>query len=190
VKEHQTFCADTLDDWRGWLERNHATENGVWLVIGKKGAGNPSVSDTDAAEEALCFGWVDSLIRHVDDSSYMKLFTPRKDTAKWSAINIERVKRLIVQGRMQAPGLAKISGEVLAEGYVPYTETGREMDEERFLALLAEYPAALKKFKLFPASSRRNYCLWVLSAKREDTRRKRAEEAAAMITKNIRSFMK
>lgn len=190
MDERSTFHADTLGQWRAWLERNHAGEREVWLVFCKKGSGKPSVGDGDAAEEALCFGWIDSIIRKIDDESYMKKFTPRTDTAKWSAFNIARVKKLIAQGRIREPGRAKIPDEVLAEGYVPYTEKREEPKVEEFLGLLAAYPAALEKFKAFPPRARRNYCLWVLSAKKEGTRKKRVEEAAGMIEKGIKSVMK
>jgi uncharacterized protein YdeI (YjbR/CyaY-like superfamily) len=188
MNEMKAFHADTLEQWRAWLEENYASSPGVWLVLCKKASAKPSVGDADAAEEALCFGWVDSLIRKLDEDSYMMKFTPRKDTAKWSAYNISRVKRLIAEGRMRPAGREKIPDEYLEEGYVP--EQRKEPNEAELLALLGEYPAALEKFKTFPASSRRNYCLWVLSAKREETRRKRVEEAAGMIGKGIKSVMK
>lgn len=184
------FHADTLQQWNAWLDANHGQAAGVWLVIHKKDSGIATVSDNDAAEEALCFGWIDSLIKKIDDNSYRKLFTPRKDTAKWSAVNIARVKKLIAQGRMQPAGRAKIPDEILEDGFVPYSEARREPDEGAFLALLAQYPEALEKFGTFPASARRNYCLWVMDAKREETRAKRVEEAADLINRGVKSLLK
>lgn len=190
MEETNIFHANDLEQWRGWLERNHSSAREAWLVLHKKASGKPSVSDSDAAEEALCFGWVDSLIRRIDEDSYRKLFTPRRNTAKWSSVNIARVKRLIAEGRMRPAGRAKIPDEMLKDGYVPYMEKREEPNEEEFLALLAKYPGIQEKFKAFPASSRRNYCLWVLSAKREETRKKRAEEAVGMIEKGIKNVIK
>jgi uncharacterized protein YdeI (YjbR/CyaY-like superfamily) len=191
MKEYETFHADTLAQWRGWLEKNHASAKEIWLVLSKKASGLPSVGDAEAAEEALCFGWIDSIIRGIDEKSYMKKFTPRTNAAKWSALNVSRVKKLIAEGRMREAGRAVIPDEVLAEGYVPYTENRKEPPgEEEFLRLLEGYPKALEKFRDFPPSARRIYILWVTDAKREETRRKRAEEAAGMIERDVKSFMK
>jgi uncharacterized protein YdeI (YjbR/CyaY-like superfamily) len=96
-----------LDDrgaWRAWLEANHARSDGIWLVTWKKVAGRPRVDYDAAVEEALCFGWVDSKSRSVDDERTSLYFTPRKPKSAWSASNVERVERLEAAGAMREAG--------------------------------------------------------------------------------------
>jgi len=94
--------------WRDWLEKNHASSGGVWLVYAKKHSGLPSLTYNDAVEEALCFGWIDSKVNPIDDRFYMQVFTPRKPWSAWSALNKTRVKRLVAAGRMTVAGAAAI----------------------------------------------------------------------------------
>ena len=98
----------TVEAWRAWLEEHHATEDGVWLSIAKKGATTPAVTLVPATEEALCFGWIDSAMRPIDGERYALRYTPRRKGSNWSAVNRARVLRLIEEGRMTEAGLAKI----------------------------------------------------------------------------------
>jgi len=191
MKEYGTVSAETLSAWRAWLRRHHGTEKEVWLVLSKKGSGRPSVSDADAAEEALCWGWIDSILKKVDDGTYMKKFTPRTDTAKWSRVNVERVKALIAAGRMQPAGRAKIPDEVLRADYVSYTEKRPAAVEppEEFLRALEGDPTAKSKFDALPPSSRRLFIGWILEAKREETRLCRIRKAVAVIAQGKKNLM-
>lgn len=190
-KEYHTVHADTLEQWREWLEQNHASVREVWLVLHKSHSGLPSVTAADAAEEALCFGWIDSLIKRLDDDSYLVKYTPRTNTVKWSAYNIARVKRLIASGRMREPGRVKIPDEALKEGYVSYSEKPAAFEVPVELAeFLKDYPAAEANFNAFPVSSKKVYCGWTMSAKLEETRRKRMLEAVGLLEKNIKNPMK
>ncbi len=94
--------------WRTWLEDNHERASRVWLVLFKKASGKATIGYDDAVEEGLCFGWVDSLVRRLDDESYMQLFTPRKAKSPWAASNKERVERLLAAGLMAPAGLRTI----------------------------------------------------------------------------------
>jgi uncharacterized protein YdeI (YjbR/CyaY-like superfamily) len=98
----------TVDEWRTWLEANHATQDEVWLMIYKRHAETPSVTLTETVEEALCFGWIDSQMQPIDGERHAQRFTPRRKTSNWSERNKERAARLIEQGRMTDAGLAKI----------------------------------------------------------------------------------
>lgn len=189
--EYQTFCAETLEQWREWLRSNHDTGKVIWLVHYKRHTGRACVDENDAAEEALCFGWIDSIIKRIDDDAYMKKYTPRVNTAKWSAYNIARVKRLIKEGRMQEPGRVKIPDEVLEDGYVSYSEKRGEFQvPPELIEFLASYPEALRNFADFPVSAKKVYCGWIMSAKREETRTKRMLEAVGLLEKNIKNPMK
>jgi uncharacterized protein YdeI (YjbR/CyaY-like superfamily) len=100
--------AKSSAEWRNWLEINHKIQNEVWLIFYKASTGIPSISYDDALDEALCFGWIDSLIQKIDEEKYARKFTLRKNTRKWSDLNKRRIEKLMQEGRMTQFGLAKI----------------------------------------------------------------------------------
>lgn len=102
------YYAKDRKAWRAWLQKHHAKEPGVWLIYYKKGSGKTRVSYDDAVEEALCFGWIDSTIKPVDEHKYLQKFTPRKTKSVWSALNKKRVEKLIEQKLMTPAGMAII----------------------------------------------------------------------------------
>ena len=97
----------TRDDWRSWLDNNHQSEKEVWLIYYKKHTIKNSVAQPDAVEEALCYGWIDSIVRRIDEEKYMQKFTPRNEKSIWSDINKKRVALLIKNGKMTESGLEK-----------------------------------------------------------------------------------
>ena len=104
----RTFYAEDRAEWRAWLETNHTLETEIWLLFYKRHTGKPRVAYPDAVEEALCFGWIDSTIRRVDDATYAQRFTPRRPGSSWSELSKRRVARLVQEGRMTKAGLAKV----------------------------------------------------------------------------------
>jgi uncharacterized protein YdeI (YjbR/CyaY-like superfamily) len=99
---------DDQEAWRAWLEENHASLAGVWLKFAKKGSPKPTVTYSEAIEEALCFGWIDGQARGHDEHFYLQRFTPRRPKSKWSQINREKATRLLAEGRVRPAGLAQI----------------------------------------------------------------------------------
>ncbi|MDA4112428.1 MAG: cupin domain-containing protein [Thaumarchaeota archaeon] len=112
----KTLSVPDREGWRDWLSQNHKSEREVWLVLYKKGAGRRGASYDEAVEEALCFGWIDSIIRKIDGESYAQRFTPRKPGSNWSASNLARINKLIRENRMTASGLAAIGVKETEEG--------------------------------------------------------------------------
>lgn len=98
----------TAEKWRRWLERHHATDDDVWLLISKRNAETPSVTLHEAMHEAICFGWIDSSMQPIDGERYALRFTPRRKTSNWSERNKGWAAQLIEEGRMTEAGLAKI----------------------------------------------------------------------------------
>jgi len=96
------------DEWREWLSRNYDKKSEVWLVYFKKKSGRLSISYEDSVEEALCFGWVDSIIRKIDDEKFARKFTPRKSGSRWSTANKKRVEKMTREGKMTEAGLARV----------------------------------------------------------------------------------
>ncbi len=172
------------DEWRTWLEQNHATEKEAWLVHYKKHTGKPGIPYEDAVEEALCFGWIDGLLRSIDSEKYALRYSPRKRNAIWSEANRKRAERLIRQGRMTEAGLIKISQA--KESGEWQNATSREMLEippDLAKALAADEVAGLN-FKRLPPSRRKQLIWWVTSAKKEETRRRRIDEIVRLVKEN------
>lgn len=174
--------------WRRWLDRSGQSAREVWLVFFKKGVGKAGVSYAEALDEALCVGWIDSLVKRRDEESYLRKFTPRTDSSRWSRSNLERVSRLESEGRMTARGRA-----VLKPAAAPVAGTGSDEPgpPPRWLrAALAERPPAWKNFLELPPSLGRTYLRWVTCAKREETRARRAAELATVLARGERLGLK
>ena len=110
-------------EWHHWLEENHEQTAGVWLVFLKKGTGNRTLSHEEALEEALCFGWIDSLVRRIDEERFAFKFTSRRQGSKWSEVNKRAARKLIEEGRMTDAGTAKL-GRALKIKAPPQPESG------------------------------------------------------------------
>ena len=117
----KTLYVTKRAEWRKWLEEHHGSENEIWLVYYRKETGKPRISYEDALNEALAFGWIDSIQRGIDKERFAQRFSPRRDTARWSEANKERARRLIRDGRMTPAGMAKI-GDALKEERVDLKE--------------------------------------------------------------------
>ena len=159
--------------WRAWLRRHHRTSPGVWLVYHKKHSATPSVRYDEAVREALCFGWIDSLVRTVDAERYRQIFTPRKPGSGWSAANKRRVARLLAEGRMQPAGLAKVRA-AKADGSWSALDAAESLRVPPDLrSALAAEGGALRNFRGYAASLRKAMIYWLASAKRAETRTRR-----------------
>jgi len=108
MQANKELYVTNRDDWRAWLKVNHAIKKEIWLIYYKKHTGKPRILYDAAVEEALCFGWIDSIVKKIDAEKYAQKFTPRKDTSGWSEPNKRRVERMIKQGRMTEAGMARI----------------------------------------------------------------------------------
>lgn len=164
----------TPEEFRAWLEENHATASELWVGYTKKGAGRASITWPESVDEALCFGWIDGIRRSVDDTSYMNRFTPRRPGSNWSAVNIARVAELTAQGRMRPAGLAAFDrrrDETTA--VYSYEQRHQAALEEAEEQQLRANPAAWQFFQARPRSYRQAAIRWVISAKKAETRQSR-----------------
>ena len=171
--------------WRAWLARNHARTEGVWLVHGKKTAKVKRLAYDEAVEEALCFGWIDSRTRSLDDERTMVWMSPRSVKSAWSKSNKDRVERLVAAGRMAAGGLALVEA-------AKKSGTWAALDKVDALVMPKDLATALRaakgygNFNAFPPGSRRNVLAWIESAKKPGTRARRIAETARLAAMNIR----
>lgn len=166
----------TRAEWRDWLSENHDRSPGVWFVFFKKHTGKPRVTYDEAVEEALCFGWIDSLPRKLDDERSKLLFTPRKVKSVWSKINKERVERLIASKKMTDAGSRKIEQAKFDGSWDVLNESDNLTIPAELSAAFDENPKAEENFLAFSISVRRAILEWLNSAKRPETRRKRIDE--------------
>jgi uncharacterized protein YdeI (YjbR/CyaY-like superfamily) len=167
-----TFFA-TPGEFRAWLDEHHASAQELWVGFYKVGSGKPSITWPQSVDEALCFGWIDGVRQRIDDAGYAIRFTPRKPGSTWSAVNIGRVEELKDQGRMRPAGLAAFEARAQERSGIYSYERGEAAleaaDEEQFRG----NAQAWEFFQGQAASYRRAAIWWVVSAKRDETRRNR-----------------
>lgn len=170
---------DDRDSWRAWLEANHATVRGAWLVTWRSASGRPSLDYGAAVEEALCFGWIDSRGGAVDDERSKLYFAPRNRRSGWARSNKERVERLIAEGRMAPAGLAAIEA-ARANGSWTILDSVERLEVPDDLAVaLAASPDAREHWDAYPPSVRRMALTALATARRPETRARRLEEIVA-----------
>lgn len=182
---------DNSEAWRGWLSRSHDKETEIWLVFYKKGSGKPTIAYEKAVEEALCFGWIDSIIRKIDDVSYAYKFTPRKKNSVWSASNKRRVKKLLAEGRMTDIGLAKIDAAKKSGWWNKDTrpDVSPDMPPE-FEQALNKNKKARQNFAKLAPSYQKHFILWIAVAKRNETKQRRIEESIILLEKGEKLGLK
>jgi uncharacterized protein YdeI (YjbR/CyaY-like superfamily) len=174
-------------EWRTWLEQNWNTSTGVWFVFAKKGSGLPVVTYDEAVEEALCWGWIDSVPRKLDEKRFRLMMTPRKPGSVWSKLNKERIERLTAQGLLAQPGQRMIDLAKQDGSWDQLTESDALEVPDDLRAALAANPAAHEKFLGFTESSRRNILWYLQSAKRPETRHKRLTEIVELAALGLRA---
>lgn len=187
IDEFADFHPLERNEWRKWLEKNYGKADGVWFVYYKKASGKPRVTYDEAVEEALCFGWIDSVPRKVDDERSKLLFTPRKPKSVWSKLNKKRSAKLIAAGAMTEAGLRKIEA-AKADGSWNALDASDELKIEKDLReAFKQNRQAKANFEIFSASVKRGILYWIYSAKTLETRNKRIEKTIRMAEKNLRA---
>ena len=179
--QNRIYCKDRKE-WRIWLQKNYLSQKCVWLVYYKKHTKKLSIYYNDAVEEAICFGWIDSQIKKIDDERYMPRYTPRTSKSHWSVVNIERANRMIDQGQMTSEGLKIYKYGVKNQEIIPSSKSFTvPVDLEK---ALAKNGIALNNFQNFSPSDQLAYAYWVHSAKKNETRQRRIEETVKLLRKN------
>jgi uncharacterized protein YdeI (YjbR/CyaY-like superfamily) len=177
----ETVFAKDRAEWRRWLAKNFARSEEIWLVFYKKASGKQTVSYDHAVEEALCFGWIDGMKRKVDEQCYAFRFTPRTAKSAWSKSNLERVERLIADGRMMPAGLKAYRASDRRE-VAPLPAAMPKALEDKF----RKERTAWANYQKFPPGYRRMTAGWVASAKKEETQIKRLDKLIEFSARNER----
>jgi uncharacterized protein YdeI (YjbR/CyaY-like superfamily) len=185
MAEMETLDIRTQKQWRAWLRKNHKSSPGVWLVFHKHHTAVASIPYEDSVRDALCFGWIDSLIKRLDDDRYALKFTPRKPTSKWSDINRKRWAELNAAGLLEAAGVAAAptANRYAVKPAIP------ELPAYITKAFKTN-PRAWAHFQSLARTDRRNFVVWIHVAKRPETREKRIRESVALLAAGKRLGLK
>jgi uncharacterized protein YdeI (YjbR/CyaY-like superfamily) len=188
MKTFEQVAVASRQQWRDWLIANYQQRSSVWLVTYKKHMGAQYLSYDAIVEEALCFGWIDSLPRKLDEDRTMLLLSPRKPKSVWSKLNKTRVELLIEQGLMMPAGLEKIE-RAKADGAWTFLDDVEALVIPDDLAVaLANNAEATKYFSAFSPSAKKGILQWIKMAKRPDTRQQRIEKTVTLAAQNIRAL--
>ena len=182
----ETFFAADRAAWRDWLEEHHAESREIWLILLKRHVPEPCLTYDEAVEEALCFGWIDGILKRIDDRSHTVRFSPRKPGSIWSESNRKRVAKVIVEGRMTPAGLALIEAAKANGMWEAAAPERLDVTPPDLGAALAGEPVAAQRWRTWAPSHRRRYIHWVLDAKRPETRARRVAEVVRRAVRDVR----
>ncbi|MCK5024243.1 MAG: YdeI/OmpD-associated family protein [Thermoplasmata archaeon] len=194
----ETLYVKTRKEFRTWLETNHSSKKEIWLIYYKKHTGKPRIPYDDAVEEAICFGWIDSTVKRIDDEKYCQRYTPRNYKSIWSDLNVMRVKKMLDAGQLTDAGLEKIPPGVMkaakSGNIQTFTREGHIIPKvleppEELLEALAANETAQKNWDSFPHSRKRQIIWWIGDAKRAETRERRIAKAVTLAEDNVRIAM-
>jgi uncharacterized protein YdeI (YjbR/CyaY-like superfamily) len=183
--ERQQLVFADVRAWRAWLDENHSSSDGIWLVLAKKGTMKPtSLTYAEALEEALCYGWIDGQARSGGEGTFSQGFTPRRKQSPWSKRNTERAERLVAEGRMHASGIGEID-RAKADGRWAAAYAGPATIEvpPELTAALAASPKAQARFATLNSQNRYAILYRLATARRADTRTRRIEQFVAMLAR-------
>jgi uncharacterized protein YdeI (YjbR/CyaY-like superfamily) len=184
-KEPKKILIESREQWRKWLEKNHSKKEKIFLVRYKKHTGKKTISQRDAMDEAICFGWIDTTVKRVDDEKFGVVFVRRGKNSRWSKATQSYGKRLIKEGRMSDFGL-KIYKEGLKKKVIDHDFPKNPETPGDLKKALGKSKKAEKNFKNFAPSYRRIYIYWIEIAKFSETRRKRIKEVVRRSEKGLK----
>jgi uncharacterized protein YdeI (YjbR/CyaY-like superfamily) len=184
VAEYERIHPETRADWRDWLEVHHDRSPGVWVIQWRTATGRRRLSYEELVEEALCFGWIDSTMRRLDDERSMITMTPRRPRSGWSRSNKDRVERLSLEGRMTEAGLRTVEAAKRNGSWEALDDVDAMVVPDDLVAALAADERARLHFEGFPPSTRKAILYWIKSAKRAETRARRIAETVRLAADN------
>jgi len=186
AKEYEQVQVESRGEWRAWLEEHASSSPGIWLVTFKKKS--PShLPYEEVVEEALCFGWVDSQARPLDENRSQQQLTPRRASSGWSRPNKQRVEKLVSAGLMTPAGLAVIDRAKADGSWSALDDVWNLIEPEELKVALDAEPEARSRWEAFPPSARRAILEWISTAKRAETRTKRVAETVRLAAKGERA---
>lgn len=185
-KELETFYPSSRQKWREWLKKNHRIKQSVWLVCYKKKTNVPTISWSDAVDEALCFGWIDSTRRSLDADTFIQFFARRKAGSMWSKVNKAKVEQLISDKRMTKAGLESIKVAKQNGSWIILDEVETGVIPNDLSKAFKAHKGSKEFFQSLSNSVRKMILVWLVLAKREETRKKRIDEIAELAGMKLR----
>ncbi|MFK7971078.1 MAG: YdeI family protein [Bacteroidia bacterium] len=186
MKDVEGFCPDDKQDWRKWLESNHKEKDAVWLIFYRKKSPHYNLSWSESVDEALCFGWIDSVKKTIDNERYRQYFSKRKAKSNWSKINKEKVDTLVEQGLMQEAGFRSIEIAKDNGSWTLLDDVEALVIPEDLKAAFENHKGSMEYFESLSKSAKKILLYWVISAKRKETRQKRILEVAENASMNLK----
>jgi uncharacterized protein YdeI (YjbR/CyaY-like superfamily) len=184
-KEHLYF--KNADEWRTWLHENHHSSKGIYLLFYKVSSDYESMRWEEAVQVAICYGWIDSTVKKINEHQRRQLFTPRKDKSVWSKLNKTYIEKLIQENAMHESGLRKIEIAKQNGSWNSLDEVENHIIPEDLQLAFDDNPKAWSNYQSFSPSYRKSYLYWLNQAKRIETRDKRIKEIILLCEQNIKS---
>lgn len=179
----------TPEPWETWLEKHHQTSTGIWMRFYKKASKVQSITYAEALDVALCYGWIDSLVKKYDDLSYIQKFGPRKSKSVWSKINTGHIERLIKAGRMKPAGMQQVESAKKDGRWSNAYDSSRTMTmPKEFLSELSKHKKAQAFFETLNKTNTYAIAWRIQTAKKEETKVKRIKDIIAMLEKNEKFY--
>ena len=184
-KEHLYF--KNADEWRTWLHKNHHSSKGIYLLFYKVSSDYESMRWEEAVQVAICYGWIDSTVKKIDEYQRRQLFTPRKDKSVWSKLNKTNIEKLIQENAMHESGLRKIEIAKQNGSWNSLDEVENHVIPEDLQLAFNDNPKAWSNYQSFSPSYRKSYLYWLNQAKRVETRQNRIREIIRLCEQNCKS---
>ncbi len=186
MKDVEEFCPNDKKDWRDWLELNHNKKEAVWLIFYKKKSPNYNLSWSESVDEALCFGWIDSTKKAIDNDKYRQYFCKRKPKSNWSKINKDKVKTLMDLGLMKEAGYKSIEIAKENGSWTILDEVEALVIPEDLKSGFEKYKGSMEYFNSQSKSVKKQLLYWIVSAKRDETRQKRIQQIVEDAGQNMK----
>lgn len=184
-KEHHYF--KNAAEWQNWLHENHATSKGIYLIFYKVDSPFESMRWEEAVQVAICYGWIDSTVKKIDDHKRKQSFSPRKDKSVWSKLNKTYIEKLILENKMHESGLLKIETAKKNGSWISLDHVEDLIIPTDLEMAFQKNSLAFENYKNFSPSYRKSFLYWLNQAKREETRNNRITEIVELCEKNIKS---
>ncbi|EDP95037.1 YdeI/OmpD-associated family protein [Kordia algicida OT-1] len=187
MKDREELYFKNDVEWRAWLEKNYDTSSGVYLIFYKVSSATESMRWEEAVKVALCFGWIDSTVKKLDDERRRQYFCPRKPKSVWSKLNKTYIVELTAEGKMHESGTQKMIAAIKDGSWTALDDVENLVIPKDLQIAFDKHPKAFENYQNFSPSYRKSYLYWLHQAKRETTREKRIAEIIRLCTKNIKS---
>lgn len=185
LTDDDTFYPANRKEWRNWLKKNHKKRNFIWLICYKTSAGIPTITWSEAVDEALCFGWIDSTRKSIDDKKFIQYFSKRKPGSYWSQINKDKVKRLIQDKLMTKAGLEIIEVAKKNGNWSLLEDVEKLIIPDDLKKGFLRKPKAEKYFQSLSNSMKKSILQWIVVAKIAETREKRIQETLDLASQHL-----